>query len=369
MKVAFCNRPSFDNPLGGDAVQMLKTKEYLEKQYNLQIEIITRSDDLNKSFDLIHVFNFVTCEITREFIQKANALKIPVVSSSIFWDYSYATDKITNFFISTHISKGRAKVIRFVSHALARLFGKPYYLSHRMKQELRNFIYCSDYILPNSIEEAELLFKFVDLDIQDYLKKISVVYNATEIAKNMVFLNENEFLSKYKLPPNYILQVGRIEPVKNQINLIFSLMKEKEIPIVLLGKEVNYRYSKKLKRLAEKRGNVYFIREVDHKEVFNFYRYASLHVLLSLRESPGLVSLEALSNNCPIVISNDKYTPIRTYFKDQPYVVDPFDIKKINETIKQAYRERKIGDFAIDKYSWSTTADQTYDIYQKILNK
>ena len=29
MRVAFCNRPTWNAPLGGDGVQMLKTKEYL----------------------------------------------------------------------------------------------------------------------------------------------------------------------------------------------------------------------------------------------------------------------------------------------------------------------------------------------------
>ena len=30
INVAFCNRPLYDNPLGGDAIQMLETKKWLE---------------------------------------------------------------------------------------------------------------------------------------------------------------------------------------------------------------------------------------------------------------------------------------------------------------------------------------------------
>lgn len=41
INVAFCNRPSYDNPLGGDAIQMLKTKEWLEILYGIHISIIT----------------------------------------------------------------------------------------------------------------------------------------------------------------------------------------------------------------------------------------------------------------------------------------------------------------------------------------
>ena len=57
INVAFCNRPSYDNPLGGDAIQMLKTKEWLEILYGIHISIITHPNELTVNFNIVHVFN------------------------------------------------------------------------------------------------------------------------------------------------------------------------------------------------------------------------------------------------------------------------------------------------------------------------
>ena len=83
INVAFCNRPSYDNPLGGDAIQMLKTKEWLEILYGIHISIITHPNELTVNFNIVHVFNFATYEITNGFVEKAHQLGIPIISSCI----------------------------------------------------------------------------------------------------------------------------------------------------------------------------------------------------------------------------------------------------------------------------------------------
>ena len=70
INVAFCNRPSYDNPLGGDAIQMLKTKEWLEILYGIHISIITHPNELTVNFNIVHVFNFATYEITNGFVER-----------------------------------------------------------------------------------------------------------------------------------------------------------------------------------------------------------------------------------------------------------------------------------------------------------
>ena len=84
INVAFCNRPSYDNPLGGDAIQMLKTKEWLEILYGIHISIITHPNELTVNFNIVHVFNFATYEITNGFVEKAHQLGIPTISSCIY---------------------------------------------------------------------------------------------------------------------------------------------------------------------------------------------------------------------------------------------------------------------------------------------
>jgi len=364
MKVAFCNRPTWDNPLGGDGVQMLKTKEALERLYNMEIMIITNPKEITNEYDLVHIFNFVTYKITKSFFERAIELRIPIASSSIFWDYTYASNRFMNFFIGDYFSVVRSNIYRVIAHSMAFCLNYPQYLTKRFRKEYKYFCNMSSVILPNSIEEGELLQTYINSPtITD---KIHVVYNGVCNSSKVDYLQSDAFFSKYQIPTNYILQVARIEPVKNQINLLYSLKDNKEIPIVFVGKVVCKEYYAKLRKKADKRGNVYFINAVPHEEIDNFYRYASLHVLLSLRESPGLVSLEALANNCPIVVANSKYAPVSTYFSSQPYIVNPFNIKEIKKVILNAYKVQMVVKDDMKNFSWDMAAKQTYEAYQRI---
>ena len=307
INIAFCNRPSYDNPLGGDAVQMLKTKEWLEKMYPCQISIITYPEQLNSEFDIVHIFNYATYEITNGFMERAHQLHLPIVSSSIYWDYSYSARPFHYiiFGYSSHLSRRVCLFYRFLYRYITPLFKKPYGTSLTFKRYVQKFVDYSEYILPNSMEEGKLLLQFAK---RTETGKIRVVYNGTEFVNNKI-LPQNDFFSKYQIPQNYILQVGRIEYLKNQLNLLYALKDNDSIPIVFIGQDNDVDYAKKLRALAQKRGNVYFLKKIPHEEITSFYYYAALHVLLSLRESPGLVSIEAAAIGCPIVISTSKFLP------------------------------------------------------------
>ena len=64
--------------------------------------------------------------------------------------------------------------------------------------------------MPNSIEEGNLLLDFAGIKKAD---KIRVVYNGVELKDTQILPPELLF-SKYKLPKDYILQVGRLNILK-----------------------------------------------------------------------------------------------------------------------------------------------------------
>lgn len=366
IKIAFCNRPSWDNPLGGDGVQMIKTKENLEKFYpNIKIDIITNPYDITDEYDIVHIFNFATSSITKDFFKRAITLKKPIASSSIFWDYSYTSNIIPKIFLNKYYTRTLAFFNKVVANIFGVLFRKPVVNSLAFKKDVKWFIQKSHIILPNSEEEGKLLLKWAKEENQQ--KKIHVVINGVDLKPNPIIPKE-DFLSKYGIPENYILQVGRIQVIKNQINLVYALRNHPEIPIVFLGKPVETFYYKKLQKLCRKRGNVFFIPEIDHSMVDSFYHHATVHVLLSLRESPGLVTIEALANGCPVVTSTADFLPINTYFKKQPHRVNPFNVAEIENVVIKAYNQKTIGEFNIEDFTWKKAASQTYDAYMKIMN-
>lgn len=372
MKVAFCNRPNYDNPLGGDAIQMLKTKEYLEKEYPINIDIVTKPQDITQAYDIVHVFNFLTYKISEQFIYRAKELNIKVVSSSIYWDYSYAATKTLNDICGypEFVSEHRVKLQRKLVTAIGLFLPKPTGVSSCFKKSARWMFDNSDIVAPNSVEESKLLLEWIQRE--NNVSKIRTVVNATtkeETNSEKKDYSQDAFCAKYGIPDNYILQVGRIEYTKNQLNLIGALLDNPEIPIVFVGKIIDQKYYKKLSKIAMARGNVYFIDAVPYDEIKYFYRYAKLHVLLSLRESPGLVNIEALVNNCPIVISDSRFMPVKTYFEHQPYIVNPLDKEDTKKTILKALRERTVGEFDIDKFTWEVAAKQTFNIYEELIIK
>ncbi|WP_289199332.1 MULTISPECIES: glycosyltransferase [Bacteroidales] len=369
LNVAFCNRPNWNDPLGGDGVQMIKTKEALERLYKINVEIVTNPDDLSAKYDIIHIFNFITTDVTSAFFEAALRLGKPIASSCIYWDYSYISYPLNSLFVGKYYSKFSALCVRVCSKFLGAISGRPRVFSRGFKNQLRFFVKNSAVILPNSQEEGEQLLKF--LSLIDNKDKLHVVINAADIAHNrseQELLSEQDFYNRYKIPPNYVLQVGRIEYLKNQLNLVYALKDEKEIPIVFVGKPTESKYYKKLLKLSQKRGNVFFIPHVPHDDVGLFYKYAKVHVLLSLRESPGLVSLEAKSYGCPIVTSTEEFVPVKTYFDEHDHSVNPFDISAIRSTILNVYEAESNNIHVHQKvFDWELAAHQTYNAYNKIL--
>jgi glycosyltransferase involved in cell wall biosynthesis len=368
MRVAFCIRPEYNKPLGGDAIQMLRTKKYLEKNYDILIDILTEPKEITNVYNIVHVFNFSTYKISRKFIEKAVECGIPIVSSSIYWDYSYAsTTKLFYLFPwLNYLEESTLNIFRKIILLIGSVYSKPDVVSSVFKRNARWMYERSNVVAPNSIEEAELLLRWIKVNDLD---KIRVVYNATDCKISQTKTDEDTFHKRYNIPKDYILQVGRIEYCKNQLNLVASLKNNPEIPIVFVGKIVDRFYYKKILQIAKKRGNVYFVDAVEHSEISLFFKFAKLHVLLSLRESPGLVNIEALSNECPIVISDERFLPVKTYFPNQPYVVNPLNIEEIKEVVLKAYREKEIAPFDFEKFSWNTVSNQTYNIYNDILSK
>lgn len=370
-KIAYCIRKGYES--GGDGVQVIKTKAYIESAYDVTIDIITDPETLSKDYDLVHIFNYVTYESTRLFFKRAIELGLKIVSSPIYWDYSYSIQpveiNITHKYRFNFLTESYAKMSRAINLFLGKIPMHKcqytyYHLSNTFKKDLMNYIDHSQLILPNSIAEGELCCTFANR--KKAVNKIREIYNGVDI-KGVSILPEKVFFEKYKLPHNYVLQVGRVEFTKNQLNLISALMDRPEIPIVILGNmKVDLPYVEKLKELAHKRGNIFFITNVPHEEVYSFYHYAATHVLLSLRESPGLVSLEALSQGCPIVVSDKRFLPVSTYFTEQYESVNPFDKSAIkNAVLKSINKTRYQVD--LSGFSWEIVAKQTFMAYCEIL--
>lgn len=367
MKIAFVNRKDCLEHRGGDTVQMLLTKEYLEKNFPVKIDICLSKEEINNEYDLIHIFNIQNYEESYEYIQTANKLGIKTVVSTIYWDLNHVRYLNIHYKLFNSEKYLNNCFINYIIKVICFIFMKFRIQNWKQILKTRKILLEADCLLPNSDEELKIVAKDFYIGFNKLkMKSISIPNAVKENVKQESNIQKISF-------ENYVLMVGRIESIKNQLSVVKALMEYPQIPIVIIGRisdNTDNAYINELKYYSNKRGNVHYISEIPHNKINDYYKKATVHVLASFRESPGLVSLEALQNGCEIVVSDENYCPIKYYkFNTLGHICNPFDILSIKNAILEAYQIKKNN--ADEKYfqffSYENAAKLTYESYLKVM--
>lgn len=381
-KIVYLTRHNFYTEFGGDTVQVLKTKEVLEKKYNLKIDIICDNGTLlNIEYDILHVWAFNASPILDEIIKDAKKKNKKVVLSPIYWNLSHSLyfKYIVFPFFKSNFFAILKKFVNFFVYSILIPFS---YMHPKYREKachafgckkFKNFrkisIENADMVIPNSDEEGILLCKDVNLDYNSVKYKFVSIPNAVDVKKLNIECSNNVL-------PNlsdFVIEAAGIEPLKNQLSVVKALFNRPDIPIVFAGAVRYEKYFSYLKKFSEKRGNVYFVGKIEESQLFDLYKRAKVHVLPSLRESPGLVTIEALMNGCQVVVSEEKFCPLKYYkFDKYGFICDPYDTKSIRDAILNAYNNPK--DITLPKeyyefFSYNNVADMTYLAYKKLFEK
>ena len=154
--------------------------------------------------------------------------------------------------------------------------------------------------------------------------------------------------------------------------LLKALYDDRDIKITFIGQPGpnSRRYAEKLQKLAEKRGNVYFLSQMPQKEVFEHLLRSCVHALPSWVETPGLVSLEAAYAGCSIVVGDRG--SVHDYFREYAFYCQPDSPEDIRKNVLIALKSPPSSELAslIQKeYSWDYAARQTLEAYENALNK
>lgn len=383
-KILYITRPDFYNIFGGDTVQVTKIKEYILNKHNICIDIITIDNYSNEEnfldYDIYHFWGIAADLNILEIIKLLKQHNKKVVVNTIYWNLTHTF--FLNFFIAKFLNYKTNLLLEklclffnlFVILPVAYIMPKyrkkiqNVYGSRKFKSVKKETIKLSDSIIPNSIEEGELLCNDISLKYHKVKEKFTSIPNAVDI--NYIEKHKDTgFMSDVK---DFILEAAGIEPLKNQLGILCSLYDRPDIPIILAGGIRDKRYYKKLKEIAEKRGNVYFTEKIPPEDLFSLYKRAKVHALPSFRESPGLSTLEALICGSQIVVSNEKYCPIKYYqFDKYGFVCNPYDVNSIRNAILEAYSNPKnisLSEDYINFFSYENSGKMTYKIYEKLLN-
>lgn len=371
MRVLIQSRKNFYTLRGGDTIQLLKTKEELEK-LGVEADISLEYEPDLQNYDLVHLSNVTRIQETYLHVKNAKKQKKPILLSTIFWPMNefekqgqVGIRKAINSILGIDNQERVKAVARYFNDKNSRDIATKNLWKIGYTKMQKYVVSNVDYYLPNSEMEMDELCKAFGVDKMNY----SVIPNAidSDIAKKQLNAPVPEEFLKYQ---DAIICVGRIEPRKNQLSLVKAL-DQTGLKLVLVGAVSDNQkgYFAEVKTIIDRNPNFYYIPRIENDKLYQLYKICKVSALPSWLDTPGLVSLEAASMGCNLAISSKGSTT--EYFGEKAEYCLPDDIDGIRKCVQNAYekpRNNELQKIIFNNYTWKLAATKTFEAYQKVLN-
>lgn len=327
--VLLCGRPDLLTKPGGDTRQILALKRHLHARLTLELEPTL------SGVDLVHVFNL--SRPLEPAIQAVHAKKLglPVVCTTIYQDlrqYNRLGRRGAGRLLYTLLGRSDARLED--ARALVNLLRSGSAALHaasrlaRASSLQRRLLDNCDLLVFNSSLEAEIVGDQFDISARTAVVPVGI--DPAELTE----ADPTPFKERYGME-GFVLSVGRIEDLKNQLNLLRALQHE-STPLVLVGNvnPLHRGYARAVARAAARRPRTLLLHELERSLVISAMAAAAVHVLPSWFETVGLVSLEAAGAGCAVVTTDRGYA--RAYLKEEALYCDPADPPSIHRAIATA---------------------------------
>lgn len=327
---------------GGVQVRIRKIKSLLEER-GIQVDFFNPYTTDIRDYDVVHVF-MLTLE-SEPFISCAKTLGKKVVLSSIV-----NLDKYNS-------AKRNHKILP----VLCRLGLRP------TDSVLYQAIHKCDRIIAETPAESRHLQKCFEIPNN----KITLIPNGCdEVAKasDAIF----DLIANRK---KYVVQVGRIDPNKNLMNVI-KAVRGADYNLVVIGGEYagnKSNYIEKCKKEAEGLDNVFFLGWLPaaSAELASAYSNAQALILPSYQETFGLVAIEAAAYGTHVCLSNTlpilEYDVFDKNLSFNPN--NPTEIRKVLDKVMVTPQNMERTQKIIDFFNWDRLIDLHIDLYKQCLNK
>lgn len=356
------------NPSGRVVIQNL-LKEFLSIDKSNQYFIFLRKEDAGKKFP------FIQDNVHLVYIwSKNNMLSNFFVTP--YYAYKFKIDVFLYQYFGPIIKY--SKVITLIHDVIFE--SNPEYFSIKERvyfKPMRFLARHADKIVTISRNEKNRLIKFNYANSE----KINVIHlGVSEVYSKNTFLKEStieSIKSKYKLPENFVLYVGRLNYRKNIHNLIkaFQFVEDNELKLVLAG-GYDWKMFDVKKFITEQNLNdkVQVLGFVDDNELPYLYKLSTLFCFISFDEGFGLPPLEAMATGTPVIVADRGSLP--EVCGGAGIYVDPNDPKKIGETINSIYSNESLRDDLAKKsinqavlFNWKNTAKKYLDLFNRVVSE
>lgn len=343
----------FTTPLlwfGGGEVQFLQTYQHF---LELGVDVSALPVDMMKRPDIVHFFGSYGKQY-RDLSKYCRDNQIPYVVSTIF-GVSNATlkNRVFNRFSKLMLRRKALESMAFRRFAM-----------------LPEFLNGAEALLPNTHAEAELLSEY----FPRLTKKMRIIPNGVE--EGFRAGDETMFRARLNISGDYILNVARLEPRKNQHRLIqaVKLLGSNAPQLVLVGdSSVDLEYTQ-VCQMAAQGARVVFAGHIGHDDPLlrGAYAGANIFALPSYQETPGISALEAYIAGAKVVIT--EIGGAKEYLGGAAEYVNPMDVDDIASKLRKVYEsgvrgtsEREADEF-LARFSWRSVAQQTLHVYESVLN-
>ena len=249
-------------------------------------------------FDIIHVFGFGLWNY-----------------DLIHWGSRLNSNFVFSPIIDSNTPIWKYKLATYFGCSKLRLYSQNYML-RCLKSDIKHFYARSKY---------EMLYLTEGYGIEE--KNISLV--------PLSYRSELYDYTIKKRP--FCLFIGTMTQERKNVNRLIMAAKKYNFNLKLVGNIGNNESSQRIRNLIRQSDNIDILGYVSDEELNRLYDEAKVFALPSLNEGVGLAALEAAMHNCNIVITN--LGGPKEYYEDKAYLVNPYDIDDIGNSILNALKD------------------------------
>lgn len=247
----------------------------------------------------------------------------------------------------------------------------------------RSFVAQSKLTFRLSAKMADVLFSVSNFSAQEIVERygirrerIGVTFNGVDRARFHPGTDGVELVRSLGLEPqNYILTVGRLEPRKNQANLIraWGLLGASAPKLVIVG-QPDFSFQDIFdaqKEIAPQ--SALMLDKVSDEQLPALLRHAQLFAYPAFAEGFGMPVIEALASGVPVITSNT--TSLPEVAGDAAILIDPSDVEAIRRGLVQGLslgssREEVIrkGLAQAQRFDWAASAKVLVERFRSALS-
>lgn len=343
MRVAVVSYPTVFQSPGGIRMKMGRTISAL-RGIGIDARLVDTARERFDEYDLVHVFGAFNSN--HRIVQQARSDGVPVVVSTI---------------LNPPFTRWEGRRARFLDRLVGRLTNYEVTTSYR---QIQLALQDADHLVVLGTVERQIVTDAYGISVG----KVSIVPNG--IGEEFFSADPLPFVEKYKLTKPFVLHVGNVGNVKNQLGLVRALH-GLEVDVVLVGYagQAENEYLEACK--GEGGDRVHYLGELAHGPMLaSAFAAARVFALPSRHEGMPNAVLEALACDRPVVMTRH-HTMDLALPADIVAQVEPDDHAAIRRAVEchlQAAapmdgRARSI----VSSLSWASVARKLEDIYRQAL--